>query len=397
MRKDLFFAALLLGCMHVSYGQQAARTMLRLPDTGQNNSYTFTFGEDSDYLIHAPAFTVHGDGTVTDTVTGLMWAATDGGEMTFENARIYTDSLTLAGYTDWRLPSAKELFSIQDLQRSNPSLDPAVFTAGTAEYWWSSETQVNDSTKVWVTNAGGGIGNHRRVETISAGGTKRFHARAVRQPLASTMVSSRFTDNGDGSVTDHLTDLVWQSVPYVDSLTWEQALGYADTLGLAGETDWRLPNIKELQSLTDLQHYNPSFDTSYFHTPSQGKYWSSTTLQNQPLQAWYLDSRYGITTYSPKTARNLLSCVRGNTTISTFVAPVVAAPSESVVYPNPFTDRFALSAALTGCTVTITDLYGNQFYEGRGLESFDFSSLSSGIYVLSFPFTDFPARRIVKR
>jgi len=47
--------------------------MLRLPDTGQTTSYTSTFGEDNDYTIYSPYFTLNGNGTVTDTITGLMW------------------------------------------------------------------------------------------------------------------------------------------------------------------------------------------------------------------------------------------------------------------------------------------------------------------------------------
>jgi len=82
------------------------QTMLRLPDTGQTASYTSTFGEDNDYMIHAPSFLLNGNGTVTDTVTSLMWQQSDGGEMTVENARAYCDSLSLGGFTNWRLPNA---------------------------------------------------------------------------------------------------------------------------------------------------------------------------------------------------------------------------------------------------------------------------------------------------
>jgi hypothetical protein len=65
-----------------------------------------------DYLINAPSYKINGNGTITDNVTGLMWQQTDGGEMTFERALVYCDTLTLAGYTDWRLPTNHELFSI---------------------------------------------------------------------------------------------------------------------------------------------------------------------------------------------------------------------------------------------------------------------------------------------
>jgi hypothetical protein len=67
----------------------------RLPDTGQTVDYTVTIGEDSDYGFNTPAFTINGDGTVTDNITGLMWQQSDGGEKTFESAILYCDSLTL--------------------------------------------------------------------------------------------------------------------------------------------------------------------------------------------------------------------------------------------------------------------------------------------------------------
>lgn len=154
--------------------------MDKLPDTGQSKSYTDTLGEDSDYTINAPELIDNLDGTITDKITGLMWQKVDGGEMTHSSALQYADSLTLGSFTDWRLPIAFEIYSIQNLQVNNPALNTTYFTKSNAEYWWTSDLQVNDNSRVWVSNAGGGIGNHLKSETISAGGTKRYHARAVR-------------------------------------------------------------------------------------------------------------------------------------------------------------------------------------------------------------------------
>ncbi|MEI7802797.1 MAG: DUF1566 domain-containing protein, partial [Bacteroidota bacterium] len=190
----------------VSYSQNINKTMLRLPDTGETTSYTNTFGEDNDYTINPPFFLLNGNGTVTDTVTGLIWQQTDGGEMTIENAHQYCDTLTLGGYNDWRLPTAHESFSILNQQFANPALDNSVFITTDAEYWWTGTFQINDSSKVWVTNAGGGIGNHPKSETISAGGNKKFHVRAVRDINIPSLIPNHFTDNGDGTVTDNLTN-----------------------------------------------------------------------------------------------------------------------------------------------------------------------------------------------
>jgi hypothetical protein len=285
--------------------------MLRIPDSGEKNSYATTFGDDADYSINPIHLKDNGDGTITDSITGLMWQKKDGGEMTIESAANYCDTLTLAGYTNWRLPNAHESFSILNLQNTNPAIDTSFFTKTTADYWWTSNRQLGDSTKVWCTNAGGGVGNKPKTESISAGGAFRYHTRAVRNDNEPILVSSHFTYNGNGTTTDNFTGFMWQRVPYTDTLTWENALGYADTLTLAGYTDWRMPNVREMQSINDESRTNPSLDTNYFKVIANKKYWSSTTLVNQTARAWYLNSRYGVTTYDLKTARDYIFCVRG--------------------------------------------------------------------------------------
>jgi hypothetical protein len=127
MKKKLLTGILFLNTT-LFFSQSVLKTMKRLPDTGQNTSYTGTFGEDNDYSINTPFFIDNGNGTVTDTITGLIWQKSDGGEMTIENATTYCSNLILGSETDWRLPNAHELFSIMNLQYSNPSLDASVFT-----------------------------------------------------------------------------------------------------------------------------------------------------------------------------------------------------------------------------------------------------------------------------
>lgn len=284
----------------------------KLPDTGQLSSYTSTQGEDADYVINPISFTDHGNGTITDNNTGLMWQKIDGGEMTIENATTYCDTLTRGGYTDWRLPTGIELFSINNYSTNNPALDTVYFRKTTAEYWWTSERQADDVTKVWVVNAGGGIGAHPKTETISAGGTKKFHVRAVRSIFSTTFSVPHFTDNGDGTIKDNYTGLVWQKIQSPDTLTWENALAYASGLTLAGKHDWRLPDVKELQSLNDVSRHNPSVNTVFFPNIISGKYWTSTTLfQPSPVRAWTWDVAYGIVSYNDKTSKQNVVCVRG--------------------------------------------------------------------------------------
>ena len=312
-------------------------TMTALPDTGQVASYSTIFGEDADYTINPPIYKDNGDGTITDKVTGLMWQQTDGGEMTWEQAADYATSLSLGGHTDWRLAFAKELYSIMDQGTINPAINTTYFTATAADYWWSADVAVDDATKVWVTNAGGGIGPHPKTETLSAGGSKRFHVRCVRDPSASgaTHLYGSLTNNGDGTVTDNHTGLTWQKAESA-TMTWENALVYAENLTLGGHSDWRLPNIKELQSISDGNLRAPSLDTTCFTGATTTFYWSSTSLANDTTQAWYLDCDYGLTTYAVKTGQWHVRCVRGGTATSWNTPALKPIPAGSFVMGDHF-------------------------------------------------------------
>jgi hypothetical protein len=374
----------LLFITSLAFGQSISKTMQLLPDTGQTTSYTTTFGEDNDYSINTPSFIDNGNGTITDMVTGLMWQQVDGGEMTIENAPNYCSSLTLGGYTDWRLPTPIESFSILNLQRNNPALNTTFFPSSGADYWWTNTFQANDNTKVWCTNAGGGIGNKPKSETISAGGTKRYHVRAVRNSTIATTLANHFTDNGDGTITDNLTQLIWQKVPNTIALTWEQAIVYAEGLALAGSTDWRLPNIKELESLNDESRTNPSVNTSYFSTIGVRNYWSSTTLLPNPnnlTSAWYWSTQFGITTYDMKTNTNYVICVRGIP--SNLTNPQITESNQSIkVFPNPFTSKLNVTYTTGNDIYELCDEMGKQIYLGKYIDKQDFSSLQNGFYFL---------------
>jgi formylglycine-generating enzyme required for sulfatase activity len=293
-----------------AYAQQML-IPFKLTDTGQRTSYTSTQREDADFVINPLSFTNNGDGTITDNNTGLMWQKVDGGEMTIENAEIYCNNLTLAGYSDWRLPTGIELFSLNKHSTINPAVDTTFFTKTLAEYWWTSEKRADDITKIWVVNAGGGIGAHPKTETVSAGGIKKIHVRAVRKPIKTAFTVSHFTDNGNGTITDNYTGLIWQKIQAPNPMTWEQALAYSNTFSLAGKSDWRIPNIKELQSLNDPSKHHPSFDNSVFTSVLSGDYWSSTTLVNTATKAWDINVDYGIVTQHDKTLIENVLLVRG--------------------------------------------------------------------------------------
>jgi uncharacterized protein (TIGR03437 family) len=301
---------LLLPLVTLLAAQSSPWTMARLPGTGQTGRFTTTFGQDSDFALNPPTLAVNGDGAVADMVTGLLWQQADGGEMTWEKAGEYCKSLSLGGYRDWRLPFAHEAFSILNHNASRPALDTGVFTPSSGEYWWAAETRADDPSRVWVTNAGGGIGPHPKSETVSAGGDKPYHVRCVRSALKVDGLYSSFTDNGDGTVIDSHTGLVWQQQTS-EPLTWEEALSYAGRLELAGHDDWRLPNIKELRSLNDDHVTNPSLNRAGFPASAAVETWSSTTLLNHSERAWTVDFTYGIGSYRDKTEKLRVRSVRG--------------------------------------------------------------------------------------
>jgi hypothetical protein len=100
--------------------------------------------------------------------------------------------------------------------------------------------------------------------------------------------AANLLNNGNGTVTDNSTGLVWQQ-DEPGAMTWGDALSYCEGLSLGGNSDWRLPNVRELESLTDDERYNPAIDTSFFPNTYASRYWASTTLAGNPDITWYVN------------------------------------------------------------------------------------------------------------
>jgi len=291
---------------------------LKLPDTGQTLSYTDIPGEDSDYTFNPPSYTDNGDGTIKDNVTGLIWQKGESGEMTWESAFKYCDGLEISGYDDWRLPVSHELHNIIDAGVTHPPLNEVFESPPDTKYWWSGTEMYGRSTNAWAINYGGGIGPKPKKETISAGGTQRYHTRCVRNTVLPDN-SINIRDNGDSTASDMKTGLVWQKTDTGKGVTWADALYYCEGLSLDGYDDWRLPNLKELRSLSDdIGRSNPSIDTTIFSVPSTGssrtkyRYWASSSLEYRPEDAWYVDFQYGLSTHAQKTESIYARCVRND-------------------------------------------------------------------------------------
>jgi len=127
----------------------------------------------------------------------------------------------------------------------------------------------------------------------------------------------RFTDNGDDTVTDNNTKLMWTknanrgSETHDGTRSWFDAIGYCDGLQLAGHSDWRLPSLNELGSLIDEDQYNPALPPGNpFRHVQSVSYWLSTTYASLPINAWFVHLRNGFVFYGYKASHGYVWPVR---------------------------------------------------------------------------------------
>ena len=118
------------------------------------------------FFAFAPLFasfnstTVGGDVIVTDTETGLIWQKTYVSGKTWQQALSYCESLTYAGYSDWRLPNKNELASLVNYGKYNPASD---FPDMPSNYFWSSSTDAASTYYAWRVDFDyGGVFDNRK-------------------------------------------------------------------------------------------------------------------------------------------------------------------------------------------------------------------------------------------
>lgn len=266
------------------------------------------YGQDANYIRNQPSYTDNGDGTITDNVTGLMWQKDMGEQITYDEAETVAKSLTLGGYNDWRVPTIKELYSlilftgkvngetaIKNFINETYFIQPLGNTAiGEREIdaqTWSSTKYVGLTFNTNETVFGVNFvdGRIKGYSIYKNGVASKKYFRMVRgNPVYGI---NDFVDNNDGTISDNATGLMWQKADDGVARDWQEALEYGENLELAGYTDWRLPNIKELQSIVDYSRcpsatnspaIDPVFQTTSIVDPDgvAGQYpyfWSSTT------------------------------------------------------------------------------------------------------------------------
>jgi hypothetical protein len=119
-----------------------------------------------------------------------------------------------------------------------------------------------------------------------------------------------YTDNGDGTVTDKVTGLMWQQAVPPASYTWANAVAYCPTLTLAGHSDWRLPSVIELVSIVDLGQFSPSINGKYFPSTPANFFWSSSPVAGSPSLAWLVYFDNGNTGSVVVSGTDFVRCVR---------------------------------------------------------------------------------------
>ncbi|MFH1748836.1 MAG: DUF1566 domain-containing protein [Planctomycetota bacterium] len=331
---------------------------IALAATGQTTSYAS--GDDGEtqegqWLTSATRFVDNGDGTITDQLTGLMWLqdasclATHGAQ--WENdgwddgwvpwlpalafigqINSGTAAACGAGYTDWRVPNVVELESLVNAGEAEPYnwlIAAGFLNVENNDYWTATTDPAATATFAYVVNFEDGsvsrLGNKATTPGITSvwpvRGTTSGNAelwqtgQIVRYALeddgdletGTAWPSPRFTDNGDGTITDNLTGLMWlQDAETIGVSSWLEALQAATRLNAgtaafvctnytASYTDWRVPNRKELFSLANFAEHDPALagDHPFVGVSVNGSYWTSTTSAADTTRAWQADMRTG--------------------------------------------------------------------------------------------------------
>lgn len=270
-----------------------------LPDSGQVQSYTSTAGENSDNTRYTISYIDNGDDTVTDNLTYLMWQqSVDLQRRSQANAMTYCNDLSLAEHNDWRLPNLLELKDTIHYGMYTPAIDSSYFNTdeNTYNYWTSDPGQTSGHS--WKINFSSGT-------TTEELNTHKHYTRCAR---GRTVASGNLTDNTNNTISDELTDLMWQKSGS-EVQNWENALTYCENLSFVGYTDWRLPNVKELMTIVDITQSSTKI-SGVFSDTTDDSYWSNTTRVDSVGYAWSIDfgdARIG-TNYKIGTAA--LRCVR---------------------------------------------------------------------------------------
>jgi len=117
-------------------------------------------------------------------------------------------------------------------------------------------------------------------------------------------------DTTNEIVFDTYTNLTWEdgNNTTINTYNWIDAVDYCKNLDFANSTNWRVPNINELETIIDDKRANPAVQFPFINT-ANNIYWSSTTYESSTDSAWSIDFSTGGSTYSNKTSTRYVRCV----------------------------------------------------------------------------------------
>jgi len=269
-------------------------------------------GQDGQYEGLQSSYQSNGDGTITDLNTGLMWIQDAGDKTTYTNATTQLENYSFAGYNDWRLPTIKELYSLAQFDGLDPSrvdssvgddsLRPFIDTNFFAFQYGDQTGSARVIDAQWLTSSiyGSTVMNGSECFfgfNFADGRIKCYPTQGMNNGYFAQFVRggngygvNHYVNNGNQTISDTATGLTWTQNDNGIGVIWDTALSYCEGLVLAGVDDWRLPNIKELQSIVDYSRSpditnSPAIDPLFNLTKitneagqdDYGFYWSSTT------------------------------------------------------------------------------------------------------------------------
>lgn len=250
-------------------------------------------------LPNPGSYTVHPDGTVTDDVTGLMWQqAVDALKRAWADASSYCAGLDLAGHCDWRLPSRIELASLVDVSRIDPSIEADVFPDTPTRTFWASSPLATIPMAAWAVDFAGG-------RTVNTTADREHDVRCVRSGLGPMPLPHY--EVRDGVVRDTATGLEWSRAT-AGPVSWDVAVAHCAGLDPTATTQWRVPSVKELQTLIDETRTNPSIDLTFPGTPVEA-FWALPELPNTGARAWQVTFGAGSSDRDGVASR-FIRCVR---------------------------------------------------------------------------------------
>jgi hypothetical protein len=238
---------------------------------------------------------------VVDRVTHLTWQRNlDPKSYPWPEAESYCRCLAVGGHDDWRLPTRIELVSIVDFTKPSPAIDSNAFPVAPGDYFWTSSPLVGHSSAYWYVYFFDG-------NTHSTDMNSAYRVRCV----GGTFVAppNRYTMPGDGTVLDTATGLGWQQSLDTTARNWQDAQAYCAGLALAGGR-WRLPNMKELQTLIDESTMDPAIDTSVFPGTAGQAFWTASPLASTLPEAWFVNFYTGVSYTNVESNLYLVRCVR---------------------------------------------------------------------------------------